>query len=145
MSRGIHLNFICFILSLLFTYAAVSKLLDIQKFQVELSKSPMLTIAAVPLSYGVPLTEISLSIVIFIPAFRLVGLYACYSLMTIFTAYIVIIMNYSYYIPCSCGGILQKLGWKEHLVFNVVFVLIILVGIVMEEKYRPKEVSRQLP
>lgn len=49
-----------------------------------------------------------------------------------FTAYIVIILHFSYFVPCSCGGILEKLGWTEHLIFNVVFVLLAIVAILLQ-------------
>src|SRR5690606_28267369 len=46
--------------------------------------------------------------------------------------YIAAILNLGVFIPCSCGGVLEKLGWTEHLVFNCVFVALALVGIVLE-------------
>ncbi len=48
--------------------------------------------------------------------------------MVMFCAYIYIILNYSASVPCSCGGIIEKLGWKEHLVFNLFFVLLAVAG-----------------
>ncbi|MCC9073533.1 hypothetical protein LNQ49_18305 [Flavobacterium sp. F-65] len=33
-------------------------------------------------------------------------------------------LNYSSYLPCSCGGILEKMSWLEHLIFNFIFVLL---------------------
>lgn len=52
--------------------------------------------------------------------------------MVIFTAYIVVILQFSEEIPCACGGVLQSLGWKEHLIFNIVFSLIALTGVLLE-------------
>ncbi|MDQ2656909.1 MAG: hypothetical protein M3Y60_05770, partial [Bacteroidota bacterium] len=34
-------------------------------------------------------------------------------------------------LPCSCGGVLNSLGWKAHLVFNIVFTLLSIVGIML--------------
>jgi len=62
---------------------------------------------------------------------RLTALYAAFSLMVMFTAYIAFILNFSDYIPCSCGGILEKMSWKEHLIFNSGFVIIALIGIAL--------------
>jgi len=44
--------------------------------------------------------------------------------MLMFTSYIIVILNYSSFVPCSCGGILEKIGWKEHLIFNIVFTIL---------------------
>jgi hypothetical protein len=48
-----------------------------------------------------------------------------------FTFYIVIILNFSSFIPCSCGGILEKLGWREHLIFNIFFLFLALAAAVL--------------
>ncbi|MEJ0031509.1 MAG: MauE/DoxX family redox-associated membrane protein [Bacteroidota bacterium] len=41
--------------------------------------------------------------------------------MVMFTAYIVVITRFSEYTPCSCGGVLEKMSWDQHLVFNIGF------------------------
>jgi hypothetical protein len=51
-----------------------------------------------------------------------------------FTAYIIAITKFSDYIPCSCGGVLQEMGWGEHLVFNICFVLLALAAILCYRK-----------
>src|SRR5690606_23761035 len=47
--------------------------------------------------------------------------------MTAFTVYIYLILNYSPFVPCSCGGILEKMGWTEHLWFNIIITLLAIV------------------
>lgn len=136
MNREKNLNVISFLFALLFSYAAISKLLDVQKFQVELGQSPLLNFIAIPLSYLVPAVELALSVMVFILPLRQTALYFSFSLMIMFTTYIIIIMNYSYHIPCSCGGILGKLGWKIHLLFNSAFVLVGLYGIVLSAQIK---------
>lgn len=49
--------------------------------------------------------------------------------MVMFTTYIVIILHFTAFTPCSCGGALEKMGWTEHLIFNIVFVGLALIGI----------------
>jgi len=51
--------------------------------------------------------------------------------MVMFTAYIFIILNYTSFVPCSCGGVLEKLGWQSHLVFNLFFVFLAVLGIIL--------------
>jgi len=134
MNREKSLNIISFLLALTFSYAAVSKTLDLQKFQVQLGQSTMLGFIAEPLSILVPIVEIALTVLIFIPRTRIVGFYSLLAMMTMFTTYIVIIMNYSYHIPCSCGGILNSLGWKHHLIFNLLLCALIVLAIVILER-----------
>lgn len=113
---------ISYLYIVLFTYAAVSKAIDFENFQAQLGLSPLLSAFAGFISYAVIITEFLISILLSIPKARLIGLYAAFALMVMFSAYIFIILNYSSFVPCSCGGILEKLGWKQHLIFNLAFV-----------------------
>lgn len=128
-----HKNLIIEVISLLFivlfVYAAVNKLGDLENFRIQLGQSPMLTSMRDWIAWIVPAIELVIAGMFIIPRLRLKALYAAFSLMTMFTAYIYIILTYSSYVPCSCGGILEKLGWREHLIFNSVFVLLALIGI----------------
>jgi uncharacterized membrane protein YphA (DoxX/SURF4 family) len=74
------------------------------------------------LSYSVIIIEWVTSILLLVPFCRRLGLYLSLILMSAFTTYIFIILNYSDFVPCSCGGILKKLGWTEHLIFNAVCI-----------------------
>src|SRR3981081_2636578 len=125
---------ISFSLIFLFVYAAVSKVLDFQKFRVQLGQSPLLTAFAGWVAWIIPTIEIVISIMFAIPCWRLPALYAAFSLMVMFTAYIIAITKFSEYVPCSCGGILQNMSWNQHLVFNILFVLLSLTGIVLYNK-----------
>ena len=46
-----------------------------------------------------------------------------------FTVYIIMILNFTSFVPCSCGGVLENLGWIEHLIFNSVFIILGLLAI----------------
>ena len=124
-------DIICLLFVVLFTYAAVSKLLEFEKFRAQLGQSPLLTAFADMVVWTIPAVELAISLLLFVPRFRLGALYASLSLMTLFTAYIVAILYFSPYVPCSCGGILEKLGWTEHLVFNLLFIALAIAGIVL--------------
>ena len=116
---------------LLFSYAALSKAMDFSHFQAELAKSPILSAYADYLPAVLIATEFFLVLLLLLPSLRRYGLLASFGLMIGFTTYIIIILNWSSFIPCSCGGILSKLGWGEHLVFNLIFVLLAMVGFLM--------------
>ncbi len=133
-AREIIYELICFLLILLFVYAALNKLLDFENFQVQLGQSPMLSAFAGWVSYSVPVSEILISLLLCFKKYRRLGLFASLCLMVMFTAYILIILNFSPFVPCSCGGIIEKLTWDQHLVFNIVFVLLAVAGIVLGPK-----------
>ena len=140
--RTIALESICFLFILLFTYAAAAKLLDYQKFVVQIGKSPLLTGYAGILAWAVPAIELII-VAILITKYRLIGLYASFATMVIFSAYIVAILQLKKAdIPCSCGGILDSLGWTEHLIFNVVFVILALVGIILYEPNKKSDLHK---
>ena len=122
---------ICLLFILLFVYAASTKLMEYEKFRVQIGQSPVLTSIGGWISWLVPTIELLIAFMLIIPRLRLLALYASFSLMVMFTAYIFIILNYSPFVPCSCGGILEKMGWEEHLVFNSVFVLLALTAILL--------------
>ena len=137
MKAKITVELISFLFTLLFVYAAAVKLMDHDRFVLQLGQSPLLSPYAGLVSIAVPLTELLLSALLLVPSTRLIGFFGALSLMVMFTAYIVAILNFSSYIPCSCGGILEKLGWREHLVLNVAFILLALAAIVLLSATRP--------
>lgn len=118
---------------LLFVYAATSKLLDFEQFRIQLGQSPLLTAYAEPVAWGVPLLELGIAGLLCFQSWRRHAFYAAFSLMVMFTTYILLILNFSDYIPCSCGGVLEKLGWTEHVFFNLGFILLAAIGILRLE------------
>jgi methylamine utilization protein MauE len=115
-------DIICGLLILLFTYAAISKLRDGQHFQVVLDQMPLIKHVAGFISVALPVTELVVTALLFLPPTRLLGLYASFGLMLVFTLYISFMILFAPHLPCSCGGFLQKLNWTQHLVFNLFFI-----------------------
>lgn len=133
-SKSIFLNSICLLYILLFVYAAVSKLLDFENFQVQLGQSPLLSAFAWWVSRLIPAIELGIVVLLAFPKWRNLGLFASLILMTLFTSYIFIVLHFSSFIPCSCGGILEKMGWNTHLVFNIVFVALAVLASVWQRQ-----------
>lgn len=131
MKRHLVVEVISLLFIVLFVYAAVAKLLDYEKFAIQIGQSPLLTNFAGFAAWFIPAVEISIALMLAFQKVRLIALYAAFGLMIMFTTYIFVILNFSDHIPCSCGGVLEKLGWREHMVFNIVFVLLALTGIVL--------------
>ncbi|MGG7437399.1 MauE/DoxX family redox-associated membrane protein [Chryseobacterium arthrosphaerae] len=119
---------------LLLVYASVSKLMDFENFQVQLAQSPLLHDYAIFVSYAVIMTELLLVAFLAIPNVRWIGLFCSLGLMSAFTAYIYLILHFSDSVPCSCGGILEKMDWNDHLVFNILCVLLAIIAILVNRK-----------
>ena len=113
----------------LFAYAALSKLRDFERFQIQLGKSPLTNSFASLIAWVIPLLEITICVMLVVRKLQYVGLFTAYSMMIMFSVYIVIILQFADYIPCSCGGILENMSWKEHFVFNISFVAIAIIAI----------------
>ena len=132
-TKTIVVDTISILFIILFIYAATSKIFDYGNFKAQLGRSPLLA-RFWNWIWIVPTIEILIAILLPMPRTRLLGLYASFSLMTMFTAYIIAILRFSEFIPCSCGGVLSHMSWTQHLWFNVAFVLFALTGIILQSK-----------
>jgi hypothetical protein len=130
---------VSYLFVLLFLYAAVSKLLDFETFTLQLAQSPLLSAYAGFIAWVVPGIEILIAFLLIIERFRILALYASFTLMVMFTAYIYIILNFSDFIPCSCGGVLEKLSWTQHLIFNIFFIILAGVSVLVTGWYSSRK------
>lgn len=136
--KHLIVDLVIYLLIILFVYAAVSKLSDYPKFQVQLGQSPLLTAYAGTVSWMVPVSELVIALLLVLLPSKRVPLYASFGIMALFTVYIVAIRWFSDYIPCSCGGILEKMSWTQHLVFNLIFLLLAGIGVWLYEPAQAK-------
>lgn len=116
------------LLILLFVYAAVSKLIDYGVFKTQIQQSPFIGWFS-PVAWLLPLAELATAGLLLWKPLQKFGFYASAFLMASFTIYIAAMLLFATHLPCSCGGVLKQLSWKQHLVFNVCFLLITIIGI----------------
>ncbi len=120
----------CFLLIVLFTYTAISKWLNIDAHLYGMRNQPFSRMINDFLAYAVPVVEITTVVLLVINSTRLIGLYISLLLMVLFTTYVsAVLLGWFGRIPCSCGGVIELLDWKGHLVFNVFFLLISIAAI----------------
>ncbi len=119
---------------ILFLYTGIAKIMDYSVFKEQLAVSPILAWAAKPVALLLPWVEFAIVLMLIIPRWRLKGLFASLALMTMFTAYIIILFSISTEMPCSCGGIMEELSWQQHLVFNSAFILLDLWALILLRK-----------
>lgn len=129
--KGVIVEGISILFIILFVYAGLTKLMEGDMFYNNIRNSPILggrTMASLG-SWLIPLTELSIALLIAWPKTRMIGLYGALALMLLYTGYTVAILFFAPYIPCSCGGVISLLSWEQHLVFNIVFLLLVAVSI----------------
>ncbi|MBO0341511.1 MauE/DoxX family redox-associated membrane protein [Flagellimonas profundi] len=132
-NRGIYpklINLFSLLLTLLFVYTATSKLIHLDTFQTRLERMPYISSYATLISWIVPFLELVIAGLLWFQKYRKVALYGSLVLLGVFTIYILVVLNYSDSIPCSCGGIISTLGWRAHILFNTTFMIMALLGII---------------
>lgn len=134
MTKRWIVEIICILFIFLFVYTAVSKFIDYRNFRAIIGQSPLITKLSGPLSFIVPLIEIVISVMLCLPKFRRWGLMSSFILMILFTSYIVMLVTFSPHVPCSCGGVISAMSWQQHIIFNLVFVILALVGLYYHDK-----------
>jgi putative oxidoreductase len=133
------------LLILLFVYTALSKLAGFVQFKETLRKSPFIGSNASWIAWMLPVTELIVALLLLMPFTRLLGLYSSLALMIIFTVYIAYMLAFTPKLPCSCGGVLKDMTWKQHLVFNIFFTLLASIGVRLFKKRFPPKKSDQSP
>jgi hypothetical protein len=136
LSKATIVEIISILFIILFLYTGISKLMEYGVFKEQIAENPILNPIASFIVWALPLTEFIVALMLIIPRWRLKGLYASLILMIAFTIYISGIMMFYKELPCSCGGIISLLSWKEHLIFNSIFILLTFMGVRLERQLR---------
>jgi hypothetical protein len=134
---SVRSNFITFISStliFLFIYTALSKFRDFQKFIHVLGSSPLIGPYNHLVAWTIPLLELTIAVLLFLPATKRVGLYCASILLALFTVYVAYMVTFVPHLPCSCGGVIQNMGWGTHLIFNSVLTALSFWGVRLLKK-----------
>jgi len=129
--RNMMLNIISAIFIFLFVYTALSKLYTLKPFTEILEGTPLIGGIAGYIAILLPVTELAVSLLLLFPRTRHWGLYSTLTLMLVFTLYIGYMIAFTPNRPCTCGGVIEKMTWAQHFLFNVVFTLLALVGVIL--------------
>lgn len=114
----IYLNFVVFF------YSGVDKLENFDQFVNNFSKSPFAPhVYLEGLSALLIFFEIGFALMLLIRKTQYHALIGFGFLSLIFTTYIALMIFYSPFLPCSCGGIVDFLSWAEHLILTLVLTL----------------------
>ena len=137
MKRPVIITGLAFAISVLFVYAALIKAMDYSFFVASLRKSPLLANynmrVLAPVVLGI---EMLAAVLLNIAAVRRAGFYLSFFVMLTFTLYLVVLYYFYKNIPCACGGILGMLPYPVHIVFNIVFTLMAMTGVLLNSRQR---------
>lgn len=129
------LEIIVFLLILLFLYTALSKWMNFEEFYGQMNNQRLDNKYTPLLVWGIPSVELLAVGLMAFTRTRLYGLYLSAVLMFVFTGYIaLVLLKFWDKIPCSCGGVIRHMTWGQHLVFNIFFLIIAVVGVFLERK-----------
>jgi putative oxidoreductase len=128
MKKNTLVEIISALLIILFVYTGVSKFLNYDNFVMTLDEVFHLDWLTRPIAIIVPILEILISFALLTSRHRQFGLYTSFVLLLTFTLYVGFILNFAGHVPCSCGGIIRQLSWKQHLIFNTLFTIISFLG-----------------
>ena len=119
---------------LLFIYTALSKSLQIESTINVLNQTPVFSIIAQEIAWGIVISEFIVSLLLFLPRTRITGLYCSGGLILGFTGYIAYMMAFVPDLPCSCGGVISEITWTQHLILNIFFLFLAVTALFFERK-----------
>ncbi len=122
----------------LFAYAATDKLMHIREFRNHLGVTFLSPMRGV-IVWMAPAAELLTCLFLMVPAWRKMGLWSAFTLMIVFTAYIIVMLTAFDRIPCSCGGVINTLSWHEHLIFNTALILLAGGALLLHVKFDRKK------
>ncbi|QPH40552.1 MauE/DoxX family redox-associated membrane protein [Pedobacter endophyticus] len=139
-ATAIHQNHIpkasAILLIMLWSSTGLSKILGYTEFTRQLT-SILGEQLSLPVSMAVPTVELIAAVTIAFQKTRVLGLYLSLMLLTVFTAYLaLVILGYYRTAPCTCGGIITALSWKGHLLVNMILLFLVLYLLLTLKKER---------
>lgn len=142
IKRTTIIEIITILYVILYLYTGIAKLMDYAVFKEQIATSPILEPIAKPVAALLPWVEFAVVLLLIVPRWRLKGLYCSLALMTVFTVYILAVLSFSKELPCSCGGIIELLSWKQHLVFNGIFIGLAAWAVVLQRRVKKRKEQR---
>lgn len=119
------------LLIMLFVYAAGSKLVDYRNTRIQLGLYPWISHFSNTIAWANPAAELMTALGILIPRTKKWGFYASLGLLLLYTIYLVSMVSEFTHLqlPCTCGGVISTLTWRQHIFFNLFFISLSIWGI----------------
>ncbi|WET68772.1 MauE/DoxX family redox-associated membrane protein [Sphingobacterium sp.] len=109
----------------MYMYTGWAKFMNLSAFIRGNSKIPYLGQYAKLIGYGIPTLELMLAILLIVPfyAVKRFALWTSTLLMGVFTLYLSLMVRFADKKLCHCGGVIESMGWKTHIVFNLIWLI----------------------
>lgn len=134
------------LLFILFAYTAASKFQDFNMFVLELNNQPFPNWITSYLAWSLPSIELLIAASLIFAKTKKIGFWASFILMFLFTTYTALVLLHVFKkVPCSCGGVISMLSWKQHLIFNLFFLALATIGIRLTKKPIWKTINTAIP
>jgi hypothetical protein len=133
-TKEIIVDIISYLFIFLFIYTAYSKGTDYATFANSLSRYTIMENYADQIAWLVIAAEVFVSGLLLFPKTRKLGLIASLILMLSFTVALLIMVFTMDTQFCSCGGVLNSMGAKEHIWFNTGFIALSIIGVALSKK-----------
>jgi len=132
MRKQIVIEILASLSVFLFLYASGSKWIAFKTFVDDMNNQPFSNQFTPWLVWAIPLTEVSIVLLLAFEKTRLIGFGISLALMLVFTSYSVAVLLHAFkFVPCSCGGIIKNLTWPQNLLLNLLFVVVSVAGILL--------------
>lgn len=142
MKKKVALEGIVSLLILLYLYTGLTQLLSFKTFHSNIFNQPIYDWSKPMLAYAIPSVQLLIVAGLLFERTRQLALWASFGLLIIFTTYIaLILLNAFSRVPCNCAGVINTFTWPQHLVFNLIFLL--LNGIALVLRKRSQQQSTQ--
>jgi len=138
MTRNLYTEITSAVLILLFAYTASSKTIDHAGFENVLFMTiPGHRKGASAIAWLIPVAEYIVVLLLLFQQTRMKGLYLSLLLLGFFTFYLGYMILFKKGLPCSCGGVISKMSWPQHIIFNLFLIAINIAGIVFYKRKVP--------
>jgi hypothetical protein len=134
IARKLYGLYAYYALLFIFLYTALDKIRSYDTFVADMQKSVLIPAPLVPFTAGaVIVAELLIAGLLLGKQTRRVAFLLAALLLLLFTGYILLMLTFSPYLPCSCGGFIQALSWPQHLAFNSFLLASCIIGFLNEE------------
>ncbi|MFZ5977600.1 MAG: MauE/DoxX family redox-associated membrane protein [Bacteroidota bacterium] len=117
------------VLIFVFLYSSLQKIINFNNFIATLSKSLFLyNEFTKETGIFVILIEIAIVLLLISSRLKIWGFLFSFLILLLFNGYIILMIVYSPYLPCSCGGFIEELTWGQHIAFNFLLIAFSLYG-----------------
>jgi hypothetical protein len=131
-------TFFYFLMIFFFSYTGINKLMKLDSFRMNILKTGVFSENTIKY-LSVFVVSIELITVVLLLTKKRIGILLFTGLMITFTFYVTYLRANGLYEVCGCGGVLNRLEYKYHLMINLFFVIISSVLVVNEYKTQKNE------